>query len=687
MIEAIIRHKDKDFHVAELEPVLSADFLKSIVKIGNHLASDYKKTTMEDLVKSIRKFGLFLAKLPHSSRIPVDLKNGIAPLHSKGDWIHFLNEFSHHIQNNNPQRQVSKWISHMDTWLRHMAGEMICPAGLSVPNHLPSSPGNSKTKKGSILRAKLSDEAEAALQSAAKELGLDASEGLGEDLAAVAKGVFYDLIDQYSELQELSSENLLLLVQSTLEKRLERIYIGAIDRFKSAVAKREEGKRLVDKGLPYMEVINDWLTYDGSFKYRDAKPILARVRELTDDQFESGIHAWCAHYHQFPGLHPYEGQTDEAIRIRYVNELTKKRRSVDCSTNTMIEYQGASRDLTIAAYLIITFETCANAGSVQNLTLDSKKDITSSLAVVDWVKDRARYVLSKFDVRRDLGLSSVIDTIAEATENYRSVAIRGDGKSLFLHAYPAEASAKNRQKAPGRFLVRPSGDWFNKHAKAMVKEINGGDWTATAKDIRASILLAHALKFGTASAQNLAQHTSSRTTIGYVNTPEMKLKHEEKIRAFQEWLQVLVTINIDDIPNKLGLAEDAYEEIRQRIVNTRFGGIQCSDPLSGYQHGSEAGKPCNKIMMCMTCEKRMNVFVASEENVAHLLNWRDALNDAFQSGKVDKNNVNWTLWGVFIDTMYDRMAKSPKHKGLLADVQNRIAENENPYHRIFLRSA
>jgi len=79
------------------------------------------------------------------------------------------------------------------------------------------------------------------------------------------------------------------------------------------------------------------------------------------------------------------------------------------------------------------------------------------------------------------------------------------------------------------------------------------------------------------------------------------------------------------------------------------------------------------------------LFVASEENVVHLLNWRDALKEAFESGKIDKNNVNWTLWSVFIDTMHDRMANSPKHKGLLADVQIRIQGNVNPYHRIFAR--
>jgi len=685
IIEAIIRHKEKDFHIAELEPVLAADFLKSIVKIGNHLALDYKKATMEDVVKTIRMFGLFLAEPFHSSRVPKDLKDGIAPLHSKGDWLHFLNEFSHHIQKNNPQRQVGKWISLMDTWLRHMAGEMICPARLSVPNHLPISPRNSESKKGSILRAKLSDDAESALNSVAEELGLNASDGLDQGLAAVAKGVFYDLIEQYSDLQELSSENFLLLIQSTLEKRLERIYTGSVDRFKSALAKREEGKRLVEKGLPYMEVINDWLTHDGSFKYKEAKPILAKVRVLTDDQFESGVHAWCAHYHHLPGLHPYEGRTDKRILVRYLNELSEKRRSVDCSSDTMIKYQGASRDLITSAYLIIIFETWANAGSVQKLTVDSKKNITSALAVVDWVKDRARSTLSKFDIRREFGLSSVIDTIVEATENYRPLAIRGDGNSLFLHAYPADASAKNRQKAPTRFLVRPSGDWFNNHAKSMIRDINGGDWTATAKDLRASLILAHALRFGTVSAQHSAQHASARTTVGYVTSPEMRLKHEEKIRAFQEWLQVLVTINVEDIPSKLGLAEEAYEEIKLRIFNSRFGGIQCSDPLSGYQPGSEVGKPCTQIMMCMTCEKRMNLFVASEENVVHLLNWRDALKEAFESGKIDKNNVNWTLWSVFIDTMHDRMANSPKHKGLLADVQIRIQGNVNPYHRIFAR--
>ncbi|RCW75225.1 hypothetical protein DET61_101220 [Marinobacter nauticus] len=684
MTEAVIRHKEKDFSVAELESILAADYLRSVVKIGNRLAKGYSLKHMESVVKSIKVFGEFLALQHNASLIPEDLKSGIAPLHSKGSWMHFLNQFGHYLKENHPSPQVPKYISCMGLWLKHMAGEMMCPANLEVPNHLPL---KQKTGKGSILQAKLSEEAEADLETATKalkNLDLDVLEG-DDDLASVAKGVFHDLINQLGNIQGLSSENFLLLVQSTLERRLERIYRGALDRFKSAVSKREEGKRLVERGLQYMGVINQWLNYEGSFKFKSAKPILAQVRALTDDQFESGIHAWCAHYHQFPRLHPYENQTNDTVLRRYLKERSR-RPAIDLSADTMIEYQGASRDLLISAYILITFETCANASSVQRLRLDSKKDITDSLSVVDWVKNRAKAVLSKFDVRSDFGLSSIIEAVAEATDTYREFAIRADDSYLFLHAYGADASAKDRQKEEGKFLVKPSGNWFNEQSKMMIREFNDGKWTATLRDIRASILLAHALKYGTNSTQDLAQHANSRTTIGYLSTPEMKLKHEEKIRAFQEWLQVLVTINIEDIPNKLGLAEDAYEEIKERIVNSRFGGSVCSDPMGGYQPGSVVGKPCTQIMMCMTCEKRLNLFVASEENVAHLLQWRDALKHAFETGRISENNLNWTLWSVFIDTMHDRMERSLKHKGLLHDVRDRISGSENPYHRVFARS-
>jgi len=685
MIEAVIRHKDKDFSVAELESVLAADFLKSVVKIGNRLAKDYSLPHMEGVVKSIKVFGQFLSASQHASSIPQDLKTGIAPLHSKGSWMHFLNQFGHYLKKNHPSNQVRQYTSCMGLWLRNMAGEMICPANLEVPNHLP--PRQERTKP-SILGAKLSEEAEAELEAAARALKSIDIQGLedDDDLASVAKGVFHDLIDQLDEIQGLSSENFLFLVQSTLEGRLENIYRGALDRFKSAVAKREKGQLLVKNGVPFMGFIDHWLTYEGSFKFKAAKPILERVRGLTDEEFEAGIHAWCAHYHQFPGLHPYESQTNDQVVRRYLQERSK-RPSLDLSADTMIGYQGASRDLLIAAYILITFETCANASSVQKLSVHSKKDITESLSVIDWVKNRAKAVLSKFDVRSDFGLNSVIEAVTEATENYRKIAIRADDGYLFLHAYGADASAKNRQKEEGKFLVKPSGNWFNEQSKTMIRELNDGKWTATVRDIRASILLAHALKYGTKATQHLAQHGSSRTTVGYLATAEMRLKHEEKIRAFQEWLQVLVTINIDDIPNKLGLAEDAYEEIKERIVNSRFGGSVCSDPLGGHQPGSVVGEPCTQIKMCMTCEKRLNLFVASEENVAHLLHWRDALKNAFENGKISENNLNWTLWSVFIDTMHDRMEGSLKHRGLLRDVRNRIAEDENPYNRIFARSA
>jgi len=89
----------------------------------------------------------------------------------------------------------------------------------------------------------------------------------------------------------------------------------------------------------------------------------------------------------------------------------------------------------------------------------------------------------------------------------------------------------------------------------------------------------------------------------------------------------------------------------------------------------------------MSCEKRRNIFIASENNVANLILWREALLEAFENGVINDSNINWVLWRIYVDTMYDRLSNQLKHKALLLDVERNIVEQtENPYRNVFFRS-
>lgn len=681
MNRLIIKHPEKDFDVTELEDVFAANFLKSVVKVGNEMARKQRLKSMWGHVPSIIFFAKFLAEPSLNSRIPADLKQGIAPLHSNSDWLHLLNEFSRYVQNNKSPFQARKIISSMNTWLKYLASEMVCPSGLRLPILLDETPGKKKPLNQTILQVALSEEAKSEIDAIYHKISF-----VGEDdLRAEAQLLFQHIISEFDSVEHLTGENLPLLAQATLERRLEKIYFAAKERFQGAIAKREEGKRLIEKGLAHIHVINSWLT-EKSLKYKAAKPVLDKVRSLTDEQFMTGLLAWCTYYHEFPGLHPYEGHTDKQIVIRVRNEFAKKRTNMKFSADEMIGYMGASRDLLSSGYLLILFQTWANPESIQRLTIHSKTNITSELSVIDWVKPRASAILSKFDVKSENSLSEVLDSIIDATASYRPIAIHADKEALFLHAYSSDVRSKGRTRMPkSKFLVKPSSNWFNDNTKKMISQISSDKWIVTAKQIRASLILCHSLKFGVKSAQEKSQHASPRTTIRYSDSLPIKLKKEESIRAFVEWLQVLVTINVDDIPEKLGIAEEVYNERKQQILSSRFGGIHCLDPYSGYQRGSEKGKPCTQIMMCMTCEKRMNVFIASEDNVAHLLSWREALCEAFEKGVINADDVNWVLWKTFLDTLYSRMHASLKHKGLLIDVQEKISGNENKYRHVFFK--
>lgn len=680
----IIRHKEFDRDISDLEPFLAAKFLELVAKEGNELVKGQASSTARYYLDSLKDFSAFLATHPKETQIPSDLKLGMAPQHSKGDWTHFLYRFSRHLRETNTQGQARKKSQCFNHWLTRLASRGICPAHLRMPviDTLASSPPQT------VLHTLTEEQFEQvdALYSNERFSG-------DSDLVAEAKIVCSNVLGEFSDA-DLTTKNLSSLIEAALEQRLSNLYKELWQVFEGTVQKRAEGARLIQAGAEFAPLIDEWLLFPGTFKAKVNKPIQERVRSLSDEEFWSGLLAWFMDYHSLRGIHAVEGHTNKQVLTRLRNEMRDVRKSLrdqKFCAEEFIGLMGASRELMVSGFLLIMFETFANPGSVADMGVSSKTDVFENLSVVDWTKSRARKVLSHWDSSAGSqdSVTRIVNEIISATKHYRNYAHSLEKDSLFLHIYAHSSSRKDRKWAKDHVATKATyRSFFAPNCEKLIARLTGGRWTVKPKAIRASLILLDAMKNGVSSAQSKAQHSEPRTTVGYVASFPFKLKLEEHMREYIEWLEALVTIKVDDVAAKLGLDEEEFERIRHDVLSSQFGSVHCSDPRSGFQPGSLPGVPCNQIMMCMSCEKRRNMFIASEDNVANLLQWKDALSEAFERGVVDTSSANWVLWRVYVDTMYERLSNSLKHKALLLDVERSLAEQaHNPYRNVFFRSA
>jgi|TARA_Y100001001_G_scaffold87599_1_gene85726 hypothetical protein len=677
-----IEHREIDWDISCLKPLLSADFFRLVVKEGNDLVSGKAQSTARYYVDALKDFSGFLATSPKDTQISSDLKLGIAPQHSRTDWVYFLYRFSRYLKEINTLGQARKRSQCFNEWLKRMASRGICPSGLRMPkvDKVRSAPPQT------VLHT-LSEEQFEQVEA------LYSSENFsGEaELVAEAKLVCTNVLAEYSDA-DITGKNLSDLIQATLEKRLSDLYNGAWEVYQAALERRAEGIRLIQVGAEFAPIIDDWLMFPDSFKSKKNKPILARARALSDEQFWAGLLAWYMNYHSLRGIHAVEGHSPQQVVTRLRNEIKDYRKGLrgKYSANEFIELMGASRDLMVSGFLLMMFETCANPGDLGDIKIYDKTQVFDNLAVIDWTKSRARKVLSKWDSSAESreSVTQIFNQILVATKYYRNHAHALDQDRLFLHVYAHSSNAKHRTIAKDYVAGQATYKSFFAHnIESLINRLTDGRWKIRAKGVRASLILLKTLKEGVSAAREMAQHSEGRTTKGYVASFPFKQKLESHMREYIEWLEALVTIKLDDVAAKLGLNEEEYKRVKDDVLSSQFGSVHCSDPKSGFQPGSLAGVPCNQVMMCMSCEKRRNIFIASENNVANLIQWREALLEAFENRIIDDSNINWVLWRIYVDTMYDRLSNQLKHKALLLDVERSLAEQtENPYRNVFFRS-
>lgn len=667
--EYLIRHPKFDFDLDPLRDVFSSDVLSGIVSIGNQQLHKFQITTARQYIKALNVYADFLRALQESDPVKVSLAGG-AFSHSLKHWLPHVAHFGEHLSRQFTSHRVFAHSAGMNFWFLEFSAKLICPAGIALKIKKPDGRGV-KT----LLDFDLTPESKALLSGLAS---LDDSNQLSDEAHRLYQNVCAEL---QVEGATVTLESLPLLAEVALQRRLDHLRKGLQSIFDNARKVRAQGLSRVRRGRrSYKALVASWLAWSGGTGYKN--PYSANVQNLCNEDFTDALVAWCFDDHRFEGIGPrsVKGNTSEYNRIRF----EVQRRKIALGASEFQSWLSAGDDLIVSSYLMLVHDLSANPASIRDLPVNSDYRVFTAVSGVDWTKRRANKILTLIDRRKVDGLtpaSEVVATVRSATRLSRLHCNLADREKLFLRERNGYASAKGRESnAP---VTTPSYAWFNSESKKMILRISDGRWEGTAVSVRASRILLACLRHGIAAAQRKAQHASPRSTMPYVRRLPKELQSDAKIRAFMEWLEALVAVDIEDFAEKVGIDPAEFEKCRQEVLNSQFGGLHCRDNLSGFQEGSEVGKPCTQISKCVTCEKRTNLFVATEENVVHLLLWNEALTYAKNSGISDVPG-RWVLWTVFIETMLERLRANSKHKAILAGAsQAANAIKANPYLRVF----
>ena len=255
-------------------------------------------------------------------------------------------------------------------------------------------------------------------------------------------------------------------------------------------------------------------------------------------------------------------------------------------------------------------------------------------------------------IYEDLPLKSTIDgctSAAEAMSYYQSATDRyrttdtEQTKRLFLYI--------------DRSKVRHITEW---HLREDILKISTDSkelstLKITPSMIRPTVLLMEHLKnpMNLGVTQLRARHERDGTTFGYVGKLPLRLILTEKIREFQDTIQVIAVSGLKDARNKLSIDQNDWDAASDRVQRTGLGTF-CFDPEAGAQPDYPKGNKCQALDRCLTCP--LKIVVAEPHSIADMIIWKKALESAegrFLDERYERWKTVWMPWQVFIQVVLD----------------------------------
>lgn len=350
---------------------------------------------------------------------------------------------------------------------------------------------------------------------------------------------------------------------------------------------------------------------------------------------------------------------------------------------------GYSSKARVAAFVWLSIKHAFNPDSLLNLTTDClvsvgeegqyqlvwnkpRKGINNQESVV--VKARRHGVELSVDTLTSV---DVVEYLKDSTAYIRSFARQEDRHRLFIGYY------KNFTKgADGKRVFVPSLlvlNTLNKSFKKLCLENTDSRWSSTLKALRGSVLLLTGLiTKDVIQVMQVGRHSDLTMATKYTyHLPEI-LRREKTIRDFLDWFETVLTVNINQFAEKIGIDLESYDRRKQKIINQQFGGIHCADPTAGVQSGTKSGEVCHRVDKCISCDNRRSLFLSTKENIASVIHWRDALMEA-EKALGEEAFSKWSLWMLFVNSILDRLYNAREHRRLLAQAEEFCKENQNPY--------
>lgn len=642
------------------EKLLGSQFLTAICRT----AKKRPRKSISSAREANKAFQLFCEYLGRSSRSSLlkQINNGPSKEGGFGNVMQWqltlagYRQFIHSIEVEAPTK--NKHVSGTNYWLNNLQGLGYIPRfellrSFNVINRVSQS----------LLDYTYSDES-------LERLGVDTS-----DKSEIDKMLESIEID----LGKLDYRNLPGQAASVLKSRLIKIRNEAELQFIEADKHRKESLVLIRKYRKHLPLINNWLAWRKSKSTGARNPYNQEVKELNYEAWWGSHLAWC--WYMNYGLEPKETVLGTRIYGLFRKEFS--RRKDKRSDLAIAKAIGCTEFFFAPAIILLIHDLCANVGSVRKIKWDADYRDDFGVKGVDWKKLRSHGILTAIDnTTGDITPTKVVRIIRTSTRHYRKAALRKDKQNLFLHHHSTKPNRKDK-KSEHVLPITPSATTVGKALKRIIEGAAEYKWTGTGKSIRISILLYKGLNEGLIAVQEAAQHKNLRTSQQYSDKAPMLMKHNAKMREFKEWLQALVTVSLDDVAGKLGIPYEEYEFRKQEVLSSRFGGIYCKNALEGVQLGTKKGERCGKISKCLTCSNRRNIFVASEDNIMHMLHWNEALVKAKKLGQIIEESEDWLFWGIFIDSMLTRLSGGgARYKAILAGAKELASERENNYLKI-----
>lgn len=480
-------------------------------------------------------------------------------------------------------------------------------------------------------------------------------------------------------------------VEWVLSRRLGKIRVAIDQRIRAQLEIRKEGLLAIRKYRFLNNLLDEYFSFNKGSGY--INPAKNELMRLTYEEYRYGLLSWF--WYRNKGIQVkdcekkrYNNATKilNALRLREGLPQEQFRWSDEWFANRL----GLTSDMYTPCMLLLIFDNFMNVSNARTIPIDGLTKNSDGLASISWFKNRADSWLIK-TVCNELEVSStdVFKHVKRATRRYRQYCVENDYRDQQDFLFLAYYSTKKWKEDTVRPL-NPNSGTFTNHGKNFLSMVSEDMWFLTPDMLRNSLLLLSGLQGGVESIKADAQHLDERTSSIYHNRPAVRAIFHEEMRKFKEWLQTLITLNIDDAPLRLGIDPVQYEERKKAILASRFGGLFCKDPMAGMQAGTKKGVPCNKIARCLLCKNKKNLFVESLDNITHLLQWSEALEVAVNKGEIDANeNMNWYFWFRFIEEMVARLKNNPasrlRNEALISAAQTRMAQLNNPYLQINFR--